>query len=214
MAPEEIFVEGASRPSVLVVENNPEFARMANEGLGQSCNIAIAHTLEDVADVMATRKFDFILSGVMFPVGIGHPESNNTRAMLEMALKNLVPIAFITGWGRNCRMEGSVKEEMPFMAIAYLTADDAYNSLVLLKYKGSGKNDFDILKASRRELVNSETKDEIMWSCTLANLKTISLRAAPLKPARKAQDLFGGRGGFEIRESAAAPINRGIRRNT
>ena len=202
MATEEVFVEKNPRPSVLVVEDNIPFAEMAMNGLKGSHDVSLAPTLVEVIYKMGSRKFDFILSDVMFPVEKGHEEIDNSKAMLKIALNKAIPIAFVTGGDHHGMITGLMDTEESRIVIKCLSLSDIYNSLLNISHnKDQKKTDFNNIVASYSKIITAAAKEQSIWSYALNNLKNVSAKPNPISASmRKVSDLFGGKVGFEMRE--------------
>jgi CheY-like chemotaxis protein len=214
MATEEIFVEKSSRPSVLVVEDNIQSAEMAKACLKADHDVSVAHTLKDAASLLDSRKFDFILSDVMFPTDKGCEETDNTKAMLNMALKKAVPIAFVTMGDHHGMITELMKKEKPQVSIKCLSLKDIHNSLFLLSRKQAYlKTDFNCIVSGYSKVMDVASKDMAIWTFAIINLKNVSARSSPVSGAmRKVKDTLGEGLGFEFKNGAITLTDSRIRR--
>jgi CheY-like chemotaxis protein len=200
MANEEIFVEQSSRPSILVVDDNRTFAEMAKNGL-KEYDVFMAYTLEEAVCIAEIRKFDFILSDVMFPTEKGFEDTDNSKAMLQIALKKMVPIAFVTRGDHHGMITGLIDTEQSQIAIKCLSLRDIHNSLVILSHLGQKKPDFNCIAASYSKVMHAEAKDQSIWSCALINLQNVSANETPISASmKKVREVLGGNIGFEMRQ--------------
>ncbi|MCX6774192.1 MAG: hypothetical protein NTY68_04330 [Candidatus Micrarchaeota archaeon] len=203
MASEEVFVENSPRPSVLVVEDNMTFAEMARNGLKGEYSVSIAHTLWEAIDLIGSKKFDFILSDVMFPAKKGYYDTDNSMAMLQIALNKAVPIAFVTRGDHHGMITGLIESEKPQISIKCLSLGDIHNSLVNMGHNHQKKPDFNCITASHSKVMNAENKDQVIWSYALINLKNISAKSSPISASmKKVKGILGEGIGFEMKSGA------------
>jgi CheY-like chemotaxis protein len=213
MANEEVFVEKSPRPSVLVVEDNTLFAEMAKHGL-KEYSVCIAHTLWEAIDLAGSKKLDFILSDVMFPAKKGYYDTDNSMAMLQMALNKAAPIAFVTRGDHHGMITRLIDSEKPQITIKCLSLGDIHHSLVNLSHNQNQKKpDFNCITASHSKVMNAENKDQVIWSYALINLKNISAKETPISASmKKVKRTLGEGAGFEMKSGSIRLTDPRIRR--
>jgi response regulator RpfG family c-di-GMP phosphodiesterase len=175
--PEALLAEDRSRFTIMVVEDRPEFWANAIEALiGE--NIIVATSLEDANDVLRERDVDYILSDVSFPDRRGGKARENTKSILFAALKENIPVCFVSRKESN-GLNGTITKG--HIAISALNTEDVFNSL--LKIDSLEKDVFSRLEASARGLVQAESKSIQVWRQAFDMLRIASVKTSNIARA-------------------------------
>jgi CheY-like chemotaxis protein len=94
---DELIVESKSRLSILVIEDNTDYATNAVEALTQEGHKVVTHsTLEQALHALKGERFDYILSDVHIPENEGSEPTAHVSAILDIAYKTDTSVCFVT----------------------------------------------------------------------------------------------------------------------
>jgi len=161
----ELMVETKSRLTLLVVEDNPQFAANVLEGL-KGHDVMLATTLEDALASLAKKKPDFIVSDVYFPGKSGDEPKENITPLMHAALESGTPICFVT----KADHHGLTEKDEGFIAIVPLTLGETVISLMEIN-RSKDEKAFRSLKSSKPERIKSDAKTPDIWARALESLR-------------------------------------------
>ncbi|MCX8198281.1 MAG: response regulator [Candidatus Micrarchaeota archaeon] len=107
----EPIVEGIRFKNVLLIEDNPEYARNALDALKEKgYEATLATTRQEAFRHMRTGKYDFVLSDLNFPTMSGREPTDQTNFLLSNCLLFKLPLAVVTKGDHHGVEEGMVKK--------------------------------------------------------------------------------------------------------
>lgn len=160
-----------SQLKILVVEDTDAFAESAKVAFERH-ELVFAKTLDEAKELAAKNKLDCIISDVNFPKIEGISPTDNTKEMLDLALSDNLPIAFVTRADHHGIVQ---KLEEGFVAVAALTPADVMSSLMFLTGKDSTDPPFVRLLGNKHTFKSCEKQPEI-WAFALDTLRNITVK--------------------------------------
>lgn len=166
---DELMVEGKSRLSVLVIEDNAEFAGNAMRALAEGTLIlGFAKTLEEAKELIKANKYDAILSDVHFPVKDGEEPSANVREVLFMCLDTGTPVCFVTRADHHGMLDLG---DEGYVSLKATTQGRVLQTQLKMSRKGGDASEagiFRSLETTESENVRSGSKTQEIWSRALS----------------------------------------------
>ncbi|MCP4646549.1 MAG: hypothetical protein GY852_02290 [bacterium] len=185
-----IMLPDKIRLTLLVIEDNPEFAANAQQAFFRSHNIILASDLSGAFSMIRSMKIDMILSDVHFPSEPGGKPKENIRELLFDTMERGIPICFVTQADHHGLTE---LNEEGYVAIRALNMDDLAQSLfAITKHRNREKNLFSQLKTANSKTITSDSKTSEIWMRALDMLRNAC--AQPKRPVAKAIDQVRGLG--------------------
>ncbi len=176
-----------NRLSLLVVEDNPEYAINAREAFRKH-DVLIATSLEDALGMLRSKKIDLIISDVHFPSRRGEEPKENISTLMHDSLERGIPIVFIT----KADHHGLVEDEREvkngsYFAIRSLPLPRLEQSICILAKQEAekttaGLSSFSRLFPAHFETVRGASKTSAMWVQALQMLRNDCAKAT-LKPS-------------------------------
>ncbi len=186
----DLMPSDQNRLTVLVVEDNPEFARNAQEALFRSQTVIVASELSGALSMIRSTKIDLILSDVRFPSKPKEEPKENIRELLFDAMERTIPICFVTQADHHGLTE---LNESGYVAIRALNMDDLAQSLFeITRKRNREKKLFSQLKTGNSKTITSDSKTPEIWSSALDMLRNAC--AQPNRPVAKAIEQVCGLG--------------------
>jgi CheY-like chemotaxis protein len=199
----DILEDDRSRHSVLVVEDNTDFARLAKQHLKSTYNVTVAGTLKSALALLESKKFSFIISDAHFPADEHSKPTDNSIHMVAASLRHNVPLCFITLANRKGRIDNPDKDNE--IAIKVLSFRDASESVEkCMKSEIPLAIGFNDLSFSASHVFNKAVKDQVVWAFALLSLQNISANTDPISaPMKHLSASFDGRFGLKAKAQNA-----------
>ncbi len=171
-----------NRLTLLVIEDNLEFAKSAHEAFSGAHEIIFASELVSALTIIRSRKVDFIISDVHFPYREGEKPKENIRELLFDAMERTIPICFVTQADHHGLTE---LNEEGYVAIRALNMDDLAESLFgITRERNREKKLFSQLTSMNSKTLNANSKTPEIWSRALGMLRNAC--AQPSKSVARA----------------------------
>jgi CheY-like chemotaxis protein len=175
----DILEDDMSRCSVLVVEDNTDFARMAKQHLKSRYNVTVAGTLKSALALLESKKFGFIISDVCFPADEHSRPADNSIHMVAASLRHNTPICFITLANRKGRIDNPDKDnEIAIKVLSFKNASESVEKC--MKSETPSLIGFNDIPSSASHVFNKAVKDQVVWAFALLSLQNVSANTDPV----------------------------------
>ncbi|MBD3210710.1 hypothetical protein GF318_04995 [Candidatus Micrarchaeota archaeon] len=167
---EGLMVEGKSRLTVLVIEDNGQFGDNAMEAL-KGHRAMLATTLDDALMVLNSIEVDAVLSDVHFPANHGDKARENILPVMMIALEKNIPLSVVTGADHHGNPEN---QDEGFVALSAFTPDQ-----LLLSLSSPAEKNCPLMRnlaASDSITIRSDSKTPKIWGRSLDMLMNACAR--------------------------------------
>jgi DNA-binding NtrC family response regulator len=183
---EDVLEENRSRYSVLVIEDNMDFAANAIEDLKKRYSVTVAGTLKDALVLLESGDFNYILSGVRFPADANLKPEDLAIHVIAASLRHDVPLCFVTHADKNGMVTGMMEDGEPEILIKALSFSESCEAIEkCLKDENPKSIGFNQIKSDSTHMFNKPNKDQVIWAYAMLLLQNISVNTDPLSASMK-----------------------------
>jgi len=174
---EELMVEEKSRPKILIIEDNPEFAANAKKALEGNL-IFLTTTLREAKELAKDIEFDFILSDVHVPVREGQEPTAIVSEVMRICTRSGMPVCFVTKADHHGILD--LGDE------GYVSLRATTQGRVLttrMKLAGNGQSEADLfrnLNTAESRNIKSGSKTPDIWRMALAMAENAGAKPTPV----------------------------------
>ncbi|MBU0532163.1 response regulator [Candidatus Micrarchaeota archaeon] len=169
-----LLFESRSRFTVLVIEDNAQFAANALEAL-KGHDVIVVETLDDAAEAIGKNKIDFVLSDVHFPEKSGGKPEAQVSKMLTFAYETATPVCFVT----QADHHGLLNTNEGHVSLRALNIADILLTMLEISRDNQEKPEAELfrqLTASETTTIRSDAKTPAIWEMAFQMAQNVTIK--------------------------------------
>lgn len=173
--------EGKSRLSILVIEDDPQYAGSAFVALSKH-DVALASTLGEAKELLARGKFDFILSDVHVPAVAGEAPKAIVSEIASICYSSGIPACFVTKADHHGLLDLG---DEGYVTLKAITTDHVATAILEASRYGGAKSEKEFFRAlgGQSENIRSSDKTPEIWAKALDMARNAALKPTPIGAA-------------------------------